>query len=492
MIDATAAQSTKPDTASRHLPLLAPGVKATGTIEVRAPFDDTLIATVDCTDDAGVDQALSTAHALFRNRDVWLSPAQRIDILNRTADLMKGQREDLALEAAREGGKPLMDSLIEVDRAINGVKLCADGLAAQAGTGYAMNVNPASMNRLAYTTHEPIGVVVAFSAFNHPLNLIVHQVGPAVAAGCPFIVKPAKATPISCWRFVELLREAGWPEEWGQALLIEKHDVSTRLMADPRVGFFGLIGSADVGWDLRSKLAPGTRCALEHGGVAPVIVAADADLDDALPLIAKGGFYHAGQVCVSVQRIYVENAISRDFARQLAERAIALKVGDPTLPDTEVGPLIRHGEVTRVKEWIDEAVSGGGELLCGGELIPPACFQPTVLFNPPDDVRVSTHEVFGPVVCVYSYDDIDDAINRANSLDFAFQAAVFTKDINLAMRAYRRLDASTVMINDHTAFRVDWMPFGGLKHSGLGIGGIHHTMRDMQIEKLMVLRSPEL
>ena len=282
------------------------------------------------------------------------------------------------------------------------------------------------------------------------------------------------------------------PDAWCQALTTTDVEVTGALVADPRVGFFSFIGSARVGWMLRSKLAPGTRCALEHGGAAPVLVEPDADIDDALPLLAKGGFYHAGQVCVSVQRLFVHRSIARQVADRLAVIAAGLQVGDPTDGSTEVGPLIRPREVDRVAEWVDEALAAGAERLCGGERLSDSCYAPTVLFNPPATVRVSTAEVFGPVVCVYPYDDMDEAIARANSLPFSFQAAIFTHDLDRALRAWQRLDASAVMVNDHTAFRVDWMPFAGLHESGFGVGGIPHTFRDMSINKLMVIRSTEL
>ncbi len=398
----------------------------------------------------------------------------------------------MAVEAAREGGKPLVDSLVEVDRAIDGVRLCVQCLRTQGGREIPMGLNAASAGRLAFTRHEPVGVVVAFSAFNHPLNLIVHQVGPAVAAGCPVIVKPAKAAPLSCWRFVGILREAGLPEEWCQPLLTGDDDLNRQLAGDGRVGFFSFIGSGRVGWMLRSQLAPGTRCSLEHGGVAPVVVAADADFGAMIPLLLKGGFYHAGQVCVSVQRVFAARPIADRVADALADQARELNVGDPTLPETQVGPLIRPSEVQRVGQWVDEAVHGGARLRCGGRPLGSTCYAPTVLFNPPADSRVMTREVFGPVVCVVACDGLDEAVERANSLPFAFQAAVFTRDLDTALRAARRLDASAVMVNDHTAFRVDWMPFAGLRESGLGIGGIPYTMEDMQIEKLVVIRSQEL
>lgn len=470
-----------------YFPLMVPGSKTTSPPrEVSAPYDGTLLATVDTADSGVVERALATAYALYRNRDAWLSPARRIDILRKAAKLMQDRAESLALEAAREGGKPLMDSRVEVARAIDGVLNCAELLRSEAGHVIPMNLNAASLGRVAFTQREPIGVVVAVSAFNHPLNLIVHQVGPALAAGCPVIVKPAEDTPLSCYCFVALLRECGLPEGWCQALVTESTAITGQLVSDRRVGFFSFIGSAAVGWMLRSRLAPGARCALEHGGAAPVLVAPDADLEAALPKLVKGGFYHAGQVCVSVQRVFAHRSIAKDLAERLGQLAGKLRVGDPTLPETEVGPLIRHREALRVDQWVREALEGGAQLLCGGRALSDSCYAPTVLLDPPADCKLSQLEVFGPVVCVYTYDELDEAIGRANALPVAFQAAIFTRDYGTAMRAYTRLDASAVMLNDHTAFRVDWMPFAGLRESGLGVGGIPYTFRDMQVEKLFV------
>ena len=476
---------------AEHFALMIPNSSSTdGILEVRAPFDGQLIATVDTASSQAVETALATAYDLYQDRNSWLEAEERIAILDKTAELMQSRFEQLALEAAREGGKPLVDSRVEVARAIDGVKLCIEHLRTDAGTEIPMGLNAASKNRLAFTTKQPIGVVVAISAFNHPLNLIVHQVAPAIATGCPVIVKPAEDTPLSCFRFVALLREAGLPDEWCQALTVNQLHVATQLVTDPRVAFFSFIGSAKVGWMLRSKLAPGTRCALEHGGAAPVIVAEDADLQAALPLLAKGGFYHAGQVCVSVQRIFAHASIARTLAEGLADLAQSYTIGDPTLASTDIGPLIRPAEVNRVEQWVDAAREAGTEVICGGQRISESCYQSTVLFDPPAETEVSQKEIFGPVVNVYPYTDVNDAIRRANSLPFAFQAAVFGKDIDRLLKTAQQLDASAVMINDHTAFRVDWMPFAGLKQSGLGIGGIPHTMHDMQTEKLLVIRSP--
>jgi len=264
------------------------------------------------------------------------------------------------------------------------------------------------------------------------------------------------------------------------------------LVKDSRVNYLSFIGSAEVGWSLRSKLAPGTRCALEHGGSAPVVVEADADLDQTVPLLAKGGFYHAGQVCVSVQRVFVQEQIIDEFTKKLVQNAKALKVGDPLDPTTEVGPLIQTYEADRVEQWVDEAVKDGAVLLCGGRRISDTCYEPTVLLNPCQHSKVSQHEVFGPVICVYSYSDIQEAIDRSNSLPLAFQSSVFTSNLDLALNAVNQFNASTVMVNDHTAFRVDWMPFGGRDASGIGTGGIPYSMHEMTREKLMVIKSKVL
>jgi acyl-CoA reductase-like NAD-dependent aldehyde dehydrogenase len=289
-----------------------------------------------------------------------------------------------------------------------------------------------------------------------------------------------------------LLREAGLPDEWCQAVAVTGTHVAEKLVTDHRVGFFSFIGSSAVGWMLHSKLSAGTRCALEHGGVAPVIVAADADLDEALPQLVKGGFYHAGQVCVSVQRVFVHNTLLNKVAERMTGLVANLQVGDPLVEETQVGPLIRHRETHRIAEWVEEAITQGAQLLTGGSVISDSVYQPTVLLNPSHESLVSQREIFGPVVCLYGYDNVDEAIQLANALPYAFQAAIMSRNIDTVMYAYKHLNASAVMVNDHTAFRVDWMPFSGLRQSGYGVGGIPYTYRDMQVEKMLMMRSPLL
>ena len=460
----------------------------TDKLNVYSPFDGHLIKEYELDTAERIENALFTAHNLAENIDERISIPKRIEILEKTANLVEGRIEEYAKQAAEEGGKPLIDSRVELVRAVQGIREAARSINQLVGREIPMNMNPASLNRIAFTIREPIGVVVAVSAFNHPFNLIVHQVIPALAVGCPVIVKPASTTPISCFNLVNTLYEAGLPKEWCQVILCDRK-LAEKLTTDPRVSFLTFIGSGEVGWALRSKLAPGTRCALEHGGVAPVIIEQDADIKDALPLLAKGGFYHAGQVCVSVQKVYVHEKLLKEFTSGLVELARKLVVGDPTDPKTEVGPLITEGEVERVDKWVREAESAGGKILTGGKKIGKTCYEPTVILNSPDNVTASTNEIFGPVIMVYSFKDRLDAIARANSLPYSFQAAVFTKSLDIALDTVKRLNGATVMVNDHTAFRVDWMPFGGRKASGLGIGGILPSMEEMTEEKLIVFRS---
>ncbi len=458
------------------------------TLNVVSPFDGSLIKTIDLRSSEEAYGMLDTAVALHRDRDAWLQPHERISILSKLASLVEAEADDFAKLIAREGGKPYTDAQIEVARAIDGIRLATKELAhVVRGGEVPMGHTAASVGRSAHTTYEPIGVVIAVSAFNHPLNLIIHQVVPAIAVGCPVIVKPACTTPLNCIRFAELVHQAGLPEDWCQ-ICICNNDVAELLVTSDRIGFFTFIGSARVGWMLKSKLAPGVRCALEHGGAAPVIVDKTADLGTAVPSMLKGGYYHAGQVCVSVQRVFVHESIAEQMTQKLAEGAENLVVGDAVNPDTEVGPLILPKEVDRVEAWVNEAVEAGATCVTGGKRLSDTTYPPTILVNPPSEASVSTKEIFGPVVCIYPYSDLQEAIDRANSLDVTFQAAVYTEDMEVAKTCSDRLDATAVMINDHTAFRVDWMPFAGRKASGYGIGGIGYTMHDMVQLKMIVTK----
>lgn len=461
------------------------------SLAVDNPYNGQLIREIAFNTPDDVENALACAHDLFEDRAHWLPAYQRIAILEKALQIMGEQVEELTQLAATEGGKPYADSKVEVLRAINGIKLAIEHIPHIKGEQIPMGQTESSANRLAFTQREPIGVVTAISAFNHPLNLIVHQTIPAIAVGSPVIIKPALTTPLSCLRFVEILEEAGLPKGWCQCLIVDNENAE-KLVTDERVNFFSFIGSAAIGWMLRSKLSAGTRCALEHGGAAPVIIDKSANMVAVIDSLLKGGFYHAGQVCVSVQRVFVHESVCSEFAQQLAEGAKQLIVGDQLNAATEVGPLILPREVDRVSQWVEEAREMGATILCGGERVSESCYAPTVILNPDIKATVSQREIFGPVVCVYSYADKSEAISQANALPYAFQASIYTNDLTDVLDTSQRLNATAVMVNDHTAFRVDWMPFGGRDQSGIGMGGIQYSMHEMTREKMLVIKSEVL
>jgi acyl-CoA reductase-like NAD-dependent aldehyde dehydrogenase len=460
-------------------------------IDVRSPYDDSVVGTVPLYDTKEVVEVINKAHNTFLHNKDELPKHRRVEILQNVVKILSSQKDELTKLCASEGGKPWIDSQVEVNRGINGVELAIEALGSLEGKEIAMGHTQSSANRMAFTFKEPIGVVAAISAFNHPFNLAIHQIIPAIAVGCAVIIKPALQTPMSAIKVCEVLKEAGLPDGWATTVVCER-EAAELLATSPKIDFLTFIGSGAVGWYLNSKVANGTRVALEHGGVAPVIVEADTNIDELIPSIGKGGFYHAGQVCVSVQRVYVHQSIVQEVANKLSIYAKSLNVGNQLDANTEVGPLINNNEVNRIEEWVNESKQLGGTVLTGGKRISKSCYEPTVILNPSDDALVSKKEVFGPVVCVYSYENIDEAIMRANALEVSFQAAIFTKNIDTAFKAVKKLNATAVMVNDHTAFRVDWMPFGGAKESGLGMGGIHNSMEEMTNEKMMVFKSEVL
>lgn len=460
-------------------------------IIVTSPYDGTILAEIDSLNIEEVNVVLNRAKEAYDDQDNWLPKYRRVEILEKTMQIMRLRIDELTKIATLEGGKPFIDSKIEVQRAIEGIKVAIENMSSFGGQEINMGHTKSSVNRIAYTMKEPIGVVLAISAFNHPLNLAIHQIVPAIAVGSPVIIRPSASTPMSAINFVEILYEAGLPRAYAQAIVCDR-EAAEYLVKSPEINYFTFIGSSSVGWHLNSIVANGTRVSLEHGGVAPVIVEADADIDELIPSLLKGGFYHAGQVCVSVQRIFVHESIINEVGERLKEGAQKLSVGDPLDSKTEVGPLITHKEVDRVASWVNDAINEGASLLCGGKRINKSCYEPTILLNPSGDSNVSKSEVFGPVICIYPYTNIEKAFEAANSLTVSFQAAIFTKNIDTALLAVKKLSATAVMVNDHTAFRVDWMPFGGANTSGLGMGGIPYSMKEMSKEKMMLIKSSSL
>jgi acyl-CoA reductase-like NAD-dependent aldehyde dehydrogenase len=458
-------------------------------IEVKSPWDSLPFEKIKTNNSSEIEQILLNGYNLSLKKAIEFPLYKRIEVLKKFSYLIKKNIDFLANQAVKEGGKPLKDTLIEINRGFEGVESCIEVLKNEAGSVIPMNLNLASKDRIAFTQKEPIGLVLAISAFNHPFNLIIHQIIPAIAVGCPVIVKPSEDTPLSCISIIKMLQEAGLPSFWCQLIIPEDIKLATKIVEDNRISFLSFIGSSKVGWFLRSRLAPGTRCALEHGGMAPVFIEDDIDdMDETIKAITKGAFYHAGQVCVSVQKIFIKETIFEEFINKLKINVEKLIVGDPNDINTEVGPLIRPNEVDRIDEWVNESKINGANVITGGSKLSKTTYEPTIISDVNETDKLSNLEVFGPLVNVYQYNNLSDAILLANNCRSSFQSSIFTNKINLVLDFFQKINASAVFHNDHTAFRVDWMPFAGLKESGYGIGGIKYTMDDMQVEKMLVLK----
>lgn len=415
-------------------------------------------------------------------------PHQRAEILKKVASLIQENAPKLAWLIATEGGKPLKDAQVEVQRAQSTLELCAEETLKLHGEVIPMGRSKSSENHMSFTTRDPIGAVLAISAFNHPLNLLAHQVGCAIGAGCPVVIKPAPSTPLCAFKLEKYFSEAGLPSD---CLFVVNADVPEIefLASSPVFDYVSFIGSAKVGWNLRKVIAPGTRLGLEHGGIAPAIVRADADLKEAVKLLIKGSFYHAGQVCISTQRIFVEQNLYQDFVKNFESQTQKLITGDATHEQTDVGPLIRKKEVERIQSWISEAIQEGAELLCGNETSGKGQYLlPTILLNADRNSKVMKEEIFGPVVCINSYEDEEELLDYLNQSDYIFEASLFTKDIQKALTVANNFSTMTMVINNHNAFRVDWMPFGGHKLSGLGMGGVKYMMEEMTRIKQIIMK----
>jgi acyl-CoA reductase-like NAD-dependent aldehyde dehydrogenase len=455
---------------------------------VVTPFDGAEFAQVERADAAAVEQAFVNAEYYFEKIMKTMPAHKRAAILYRVAEFMKYEHEDLSMTIAKEGGKPLTDARIEVTRAINTVKMSGDEALQLNGNQLTMDRAAGTDDHIAFSIKQPLGVVLAISAFNHPVNLICHQVATAIAAGNTCLVKPASTTPVSCLKMAKLFQKAGLPDGVINVLTISGSETD-KIVSDPRIRFVSFIGSGEVGWNIRKKIHNGVGCAFEHGGTAVAVVDKLADLDKALPALIKGGYYHAGQVCVSTQIIYVHKNVYDEFSKRFQSGVSKLIVGDPTMLETQVGPLIQHSETDRVGQWVNDAVDQGAKLVFGGHKISNSVYQPTVLENVTEDMLVWQEEIFGPVVCLIKYNDLNEVINSVNNKPFSFQTCIFSQDIDVAMHYARKIETKACMINDHTAFRVDWMPFGGSKESGLSMGGIRYSIEEMTEEKMIIIKN---
>jgi len=454
--------------------------------EVRSPYDGTVVGRVAEGDAALVDRAAKAAHEAFETAD--FPQHERAALLDRAAHLVAARTEELALAIAAEAGKPLKTATVEAERCVDTLTFSATEARKLTGGTVPMAASPAGVGKLGVMLRVPFGVVGAISPFNFPLNLVAHKLGPAIAAGNAVVLKPAGQTPISALKLAEVLVEAGLPDGWLSVIPGPGSEVGNAIVEHELTRALSFTGSAGVGWGIRSKV-PHKKVNLELGSNAPLIVNADGDWETAADKAKLHAFSHAGQSCISIQRILVHDDIADDFTARLVANAEALRVGDPLDPETDVGPLITGDDRDRVKGWVDEAVAGGAELLTGGELVDEGrCLAPTLLGAPPRDAKVWCEEIFGPVATIDRFSDFGEALRMANDSKFGLQAGVFTRDVSRGLEAANTLEFGGVLINEVPTFRADQMPYGGVKDSGNTREGPAFAVIELTEERFITLQ----
>jgi acyl-CoA reductase-like NAD-dependent aldehyde dehydrogenase len=451
-------------------------------LEVRSPYSGEVVGRVAKAGAAETKRAIDAAEEAMREP---LPAHKRAEILVKVAGALGRRHDEVARQISDEAGKPMKAARVEAKRAMSTYTFAAVEARKLAGEMVPMDAAQAGEGKLAFTLRQPIGIVGAISPFNFPLNLVAHKLAPALAAGCAVVLKPAGQTPLSALLLAELEEEAGLPPGWLSVVAGPSAEIGDVLVEDERVKAITFTGSGGVGWKLKER-APKKKVNLELGNATPVIVAADADLDAAAKALAANSFSFAGQSCISVQRIYVERGVHGEFLRRFLPGVEALNVGDPADEETDVGPVIDEDAKERILEWIEEARSGGAEVLAGGEER-DGLIRPTVIGGASRELKVSCDEVFGPVVTVNPVDSVDEAIELANSTRYGLQAGIFTASLETALRAARDLEFGGVTVNEAPTFRSDQMPYGGVKDSGNTREGPHYAVRELTEEHLVVL-----
>jgi acyl-CoA reductase-like NAD-dependent aldehyde dehydrogenase len=451
-------------------------------VEVRSPYSGDVVGRVA---KAGAGEARRAVDAAERAMHAPLPAHKRAEILVKVAAGLGRRQDEVARLISDEAGKPMKAARVEAQRAMSTYTFAAVEARKLAGEMIPMDAAQAGEGKLAFTLRRPIGVIGAISPFNFPLNLVAHKLAPALAAGCAVVLKPASQTPLSALLLAELEEEAGLPAGWVNVLVGPASELSDVLVEDERVKLITFTGSSGVGWGLRERAAK-KRVNLELGNATPVIVAADADVPLAATKVAQNAFSFAGQSCISVQRVYVERGAYDDFVAALLPLVEALKVGDPSEEDTDVGPVIDEDARERILEWIR---ASNGDVLTGGALDGDV-IRPTVIANPAPDDKVSCEEVFGPVCTVTAVESVDEAIALSNGTRYGLQAGIFTSSLDNALRASQALEFGGVIVNEAPTFRSDQMPYGGVKDSGNTREGPHYAVREMTEERLIVLDLP--
>jgi len=453
------------------------------TVSIVNPYTSEVLAEVCLASEQEVEEALEGAVRAFE--ETRRQPTfQRASILQRIAQGIASRREELARIITEESGKPLRLARGEVDRAVETFTLGVEEARRLTGEYLPLDLVTAGQDRLAVVRRFPIGPVLGITPFNFPLNLIAHKLAPALAVGNPIIIKPAPQAPLTALKLAEIIEESG-AVEGSVSVLPCRNEVAERMVRDERIKLLSFTGSAAVGWYLKS-IAGKKRVLLELGGNAGAIVHEDANLDYAADRLALGSFAYAGQICISVQRIFVHRPIFKKFLDKFLQATRAIKVGDPKDPETLVGPMIDEAAAQRAESWLKEALSQGVTLLLGGKRS-GKMFEPTVITGTTPEMKICAEEVFAPIVAVEAYESLEQALHLVEASRYGLQAGIFTRDLGRVLQAFEALTVGGVMVNDYPTFRVDHMPYGGVKDSGLGREGVRYAIEEMTERKILVI-----
>ncbi len=452
-------------------------------VEVRAPYDGAVIATVFQGRREHAEAAIAAAVKAFGTTRR-LPAFERQRVLRRVSENITERKQEFARTMAQEAGKPIKAARTEVERAIFTFNVAAEESTRIYGEYLPLDWQEFTAGRWGIVRRFPLGPIAGITPFNFPLNLVAHKVAPAIAAGCPLVLKPAPQTPLTALLLAEAVQQAGWPDGGLNVLPLSNEDAGL-LVTDERIKLISFTGSAAVGWQIKKNCGK-KKVVLELGGNAGVIVHSDADLAYAADRCVVGGFSYAGQTCISVQRILVERSAFAKFTDFLLEGVKKLKTGDPLDESSDLGPLIRESDAVRASDWIQEAVRAGARLLCGGQRRGPV-LEPTVLTGTRPEMKVNCQEIFAPVVTVEPYDDFNQALKQINNSPYGLQAGLFTRDAKLIFNAYEELEVGGLIAGDVPAFRIDHMPYGGVKDSGLGREGLRYAIEEMTEPKLLVM-----